>query len=254
VEHYSQNEFRAPKGLNFPYSTVVDFLYRTLVLFKSKRDLLTKINRLQGQVEFMTHMIDQEAISHNKEVHSTEDYKILILGTSRLKNLDIYKTAETLSGISRNNIEILSDYQKNKRFDIKTLQYSTKYDGILIGPIAHKITKLGSYNSVIQLLKDNEGYPPFVEIRCNSNQLKITKTSLKKSLEKLIVKISPPMSIGVHADPYNRKNQVLLGNGGCRESVDWYQGRNGRKVINSLRTSALWGGLKIRMFPRTAKN
>jgi len=50
----------------------------------------------------------------------------------------------------KDQIEIRSDYDKNKRFSIDNLRIPCPYDGILIGPIAHKVLDINDYNSVIE--------------------------------------------------------------------------------------------------------
>jgi len=69
---------------------------------------------------------------------------------------------------------------------VTSLKFSRRYSGILIGPIAHKIVGLGDYNGLIQKLRQEEGYPIFEELKEKEGELKITKTSFKNSLQKIL--------------------------------------------------------------------
>jgi hypothetical protein len=117
-----------------------------------------------------------------------KNIRLLVLGTGSLRNDVIFGVAKGF-GYEKSQIDLQNDYDKNKRFDLRKIQYSQKYGGILVGPIAHKVVGLGDYNSVIQKLNSEAGYPPLVAIRAKSGELKITKTAVKESLEELSQKL-----------------------------------------------------------------
>jgi len=113
--------------------------------------------------------------------------KLLILGGSHLKTKDMLGILKNF-GLNRNNITI-ANYEKTKRFDIDKLRYNSPYSGILIGPVAHKVIGTGDYSSLLQKLKNEEGFPATIEIRTVSGGLKITKTAFKTALSHLLIRI-----------------------------------------------------------------
>jgi len=114
--------------------------------------------------------------------------KILVLGANAINVNVIYGIARD-HGVAKNQLEIHNDYQENKRYNIENIRYNSPFSGILIGPIAHKITGLGDNPSLTAKLNSEDGYPPFVEVRNKSGSLKITKSSFTEALAKLLTSI-----------------------------------------------------------------
>ena len=96
--------------------------------------------------------------------------------------------------MSKENLEIQTTYQDNKRLDLEKIKWGTAYSGILVGPIAHKIVGLGDHSSVLKAL-DEEGFPPYIAIRNTARELKITKTSLQTALKGLLNTIGKDSSV-----------------------------------------------------------
>lgn len=145
-------------------------------------ELLNKKNEEIDQLKQLNEL-------NNEQIGTTdsafENIKIIILGDSLIDEKIIYGIAKTFE-LEKDQLDLVTDYEQGKRFNIDELKYNSKYDGILIGPIAHKIIGTGAYSSAIQRLSQEEGFPPLEEIRTNSGELKITKSSLKSSLDKLL--------------------------------------------------------------------
>lgn len=116
---------------------------------------------------------------------SLNNMKILILGAGNLSSDIIYGIAE-IYGYGKDKIEIENDYDANKYYDLRKLQFSSKYKSIFIGPIAHKVTGLGDNNSVIHKFQNEPGFPPIQILRTKSGTLKITKTALKEAFITLL--------------------------------------------------------------------
>lgn len=121
------------------------------------------------------------------QVPTRRKLKILVLGASTIRPKDIIGIANRY-GLSKDNLELKLDYVKNKRFDLNKIRYTSPFSGILIGPIAHKITGLGDHSSILELLKE-EGFPPSEAIREKSGELKITKTAISTAFENIITQI-----------------------------------------------------------------
>lgn len=130
-------------------------------------------------------IVDQRVREHMISTQTNEREKyILILGDSQIKQNVIIGIAESY-GISPSRIELKIDYEKNKRFDVNTLQYSTKYSHVLIGPNAHKMVNLGNYDNLVARFKNAEGFPIHIELRDSTGELKISKESIKNAFESL---------------------------------------------------------------------
>ena len=114
--------------------------------------------------------------------------KVLVLGASHLPERYMHGIAKSL-GLEKEQLDLRTDYAKNKRLDLDRLRYSSPYSGILVGPIAHKVVGLGDHTSVVQKLREEEGFPPAVEIRTASGQLKISKTAFRGALRTLLTVI-----------------------------------------------------------------
>ncbi len=110
--------------------------------------------------------------------------KILILGDSQINANQILKLAKKYK-ISPKEVVLELDYQKNKRFNVGELQYSDKFSHMLIGPNSHKMVNLGSYESLISRLREDEGFPNYIELREINGDLKITKKSLAEAFKKI---------------------------------------------------------------------
>ncbi len=117
-----------------------------------------------------------------------DDLRILVIGAAQIPAQVIYGIGKTV-GLRKDQLDLQLDYEQNKRFRFDELRYNSPYAGILIGPIAHKVINLDDYSSIIQRLKHEEGFPPFEEIRTSGGHLKITKTSFKEALQRLITVI-----------------------------------------------------------------
>ena len=151
-------------------------------LFKDRHQLLGQMQSLE---------IENEALKRNifhhfddieqSNIPQREGRAILILGPG-LSSQVIYGIAKDFH-IEKGDLEIQDDYQRNKRFNVRGLQYSSRYRAVVVGPVAHKITGLDDHSSLIEMLKREPGYPRVYETRSKSGKLKITKTSLKEAFD-----------------------------------------------------------------------
>jgi hypothetical protein len=52
--------------------------------------------------------------------------------------------------------------------------------------VAHKVVGLGDYDNLIQRLREEEGFPIFEELKAKEGELKITVTSLRDSIKRIL--------------------------------------------------------------------
>lgn len=114
---------------------------------------------------------------------------ILVLGDIRAKAEHLVGIAKKY-GLSKLHLRFETDYAKLTQFDLSHLQYSNDCAGILVGATPHKMKGLGSATSPFQLFETEEGYPPAVEMRTASGELKGTKRSFDAALEALLTTLT----------------------------------------------------------------
>ena len=122
---------------------------------------------------------------------------ILILGASRIKESDIQGICKTF-GLTKDNVTLI-DLDGSKTLDIDRWRYNCPFQGILAGPTPHSTVGAKGYSSVIQRLKVEEGFPPTIDVRSESGELKISKSSFRKALHVLLDKVGaiyPDAAIG----------------------------------------------------------
>lgn len=110
--------------------------------------------------------------------------KIAIIGASEVKDSHLKKTAESV-GISRERLELFTEYDRIKNYNFKALQHNSKYSAVLLGPMPHSTSGTGAYSSAIAALESENGYP-YVSRLMKDGQLKITKTVVRQTLQDLI--------------------------------------------------------------------
>ena len=113
--------------------------------------------------------------------------KILVIGGMQIKQKDIVGIVKRL-GLEKRHIDFV-DYDAAKTLQIESWRYNCPYDGILIGPVPHSSSGAGHYSSLVERLKNEEGFPPTNEARTEAGGLKITKSSFKSSMNTLLDKI-----------------------------------------------------------------
>ena len=169
-----------------------------LNLLMKNQEFEEKINELNSDTEKkQKEIIDQireEIGIDSNDLNAFDRVKILILGTPQISEKQIWGIASTL-GVEKDQLEMHLDYSENKRYDLDKLRYNSPFSGILVGPVAHKVVGLGDHTSVIQKLQEEDGYPPVIEIRTHSGELKITKSSFREALSQILNIINANMPV-----------------------------------------------------------
>ena len=112
--------------------------------------------------------------------------KILVMGGTEIKSKVIHAEFDK-AGFEKRNIDLRLEYDKLKSVDINDLKrIRGKYDGILLGPMPHKLRGDMDGGSLIGMMENNpKDYPPFVVLRDHAGGLKITKSGLKPSINEI---------------------------------------------------------------------
>jgi len=109
--------------------------------------------------------------------------KVLVMGDLSMKINELQGCFKSY-GIDKKRIVHIS-FEEVKNYDISRLEYSDVYRLILVGPVPHSAKGMGNESSVITSLENN---PNITKVKrlMSGNELKISKESLKKSLEEEI--------------------------------------------------------------------
>lgn len=163
--------------------------------------LLERLRQLEEENAALKQMLEEQTAggterqaepAREAKVPPQQDYwftgrrrRLLVFGDNRVP-LDKMRRYANAIGFPADDIDFRLDYDRNTGFNLNSLQYSSPYVGILVGPNAHKIVNLGDHSSMIQKLRNEPGFPFVVEIRTHSGELKITKTSFESALRKMM--------------------------------------------------------------------
>lgn len=136
---------------------------------------------------YINNEINEVLLKYGFEVDSSKynDYfintsKILVIGDSRINNNDLLITAKKM-GIDKDRIELVTEYKKLQHYNFRKLEYNMNYSDILVGPMPHKVKDYENFIATVE--KNQEKYPKMIKIT-SSNELKISKSTLKEALLK----------------------------------------------------------------------
>ena len=146
--------------------------------------VLSKSNRSDRLEEFLD-MIDMTELLEKKQgFYSYKEGKIVVIGGTKVKEEVLLGIASRL-GIEKNRFEFYLDYKHIQKFDFKKMQYAPQYRIILFGPVPHSGYGKKDSGSILAEVEKSSIYPR-VERLLNGNELKITKSNFKETLERLI--------------------------------------------------------------------
>ncbi len=106
--------------------------------------------------------------------------KILIVGHLNIKKKYIDGICKNLN-IDSERLDYVS-YDEDTNYNFGRLRYSNRYSDIIFGTTPHKGAGIGNNSSIIAMLENNQEEYPKVIRATDSNELKLTKTSLKEAL------------------------------------------------------------------------
>ena len=98
--------------------------------------------------------------------------KIIVLGGSECPERRLIGVAKEL-GFNKNRFEFCLNYEDAVKYNYRKLRNDAKYSVVLAGPIPHKATGTGEYESLLSALENEPGYPKVIRLTANQ-ALKIT--------------------------------------------------------------------------------
>jgi len=163
-----------------------DFIYSDILFRKETFKLKSRITELEKLIPEKYENIKIEDSRTENQALEKSRVRLILIGASEINEGKILSTI-TKAGFDKKKIQIYTEYQKFKSIDINNLKkIRSRYDGILLGPMPHKMHGDMNGESLIGIMQNNsEEYPPFTVIRDKAHKLKISKSSLKDALEEL---------------------------------------------------------------------
>lgn len=159
---------------SYELEEVIDVITQKIIL----ANRLGTLRNLLQQWEF------DNLLNSDSVYETNKDGKIVVIGQTEVK-LNVLEGIIKSLHLDKNRFEFCLDYNDSKTFNYKKLQYAPNYRVVMVGPIPHSSVGKNNSSSVIAEMKNKEGYPR-VETLNDSNELKITKSSFRTTLEKLI--------------------------------------------------------------------
>lgn len=142
---------------------------------------LCRLNCADRLDDFMT-LLKGTVDAVEDAYHPSPDGRILVVGGTKCKRNELSAIGKTM-GVAKNRFEFVLDFTETKKYPFSTLYLNEGYAAVMVGPIPHKAVDM---DDVICNLEHTRGYPPV--IRLGSNELKITKSNFRLSLEDAISK------------------------------------------------------------------
>lgn len=151
----------------------------------AKIALANRMNELDSLLECwgLQELIGNNSVSSDDFYDTYKDGTIVVIGASQVKEHDLLGIAKSL-GLSKDRFEFCLDYDEIVKFNFKKMQHKPNYRLVIVGPMPHSTAGKGDSSSAIAEMETRDGYPKVV--RLGSNELKITQTSFKKTLQKQI--------------------------------------------------------------------
>ncbi len=148
-------------------------------------DKVTQEIILANRMERLNEVLEKYGISYKEERYVDRNAKILIIGDSQISESNIRGIAKSFN-IDEDLLECELEYKKIKNYNFNKLEYNTNYHCILVGPMPHSVNGKSDYSSIIAKMEnEKDKYPEVIRVT-NSNELKITKSSLKQAFKNLV--------------------------------------------------------------------
>ena len=179
--------------ISYVIEMIDDFIFGDLLFRKETFKLHARIAKLEKSInsipdseEIKDLVTDGVRCGGDIEFDRKTARLILIGDAGHLKEgkiMSIFKK----EGYDKNRVELLIEYGKMKSLDMNNLKkIRSRYDGIILGPMPHKMHGDMSGRSLIGMMENNpDDYPPFVVAREKSGNLKISNNSLRNALKDL---------------------------------------------------------------------
>jgi len=141
------------------------------------------MKELEARIKYLEEQNNQLQIRiGGMEDSRTNRIKILVLGESIVSVNELCKCIK-YAGFDKNQIEFRLGYDAAKSACGRVKQYDNCYTAVIVGPLPHKVEKMGDYESLISKWSQEEGYPHLEKAVSKTGELKLNKRSFQTALE-----------------------------------------------------------------------
>ena len=163
---------RVAEGFLEDYNSIIENIYA--------RGLLDDFLEMTGLKYLKNIESETPKIKTNK--------KIVVIGQKCGGSKNDYIRAIHSVGLSENSVELHLDYKDGKTINVDKYKNNPNYGAILFGPVPHSGKSKGEFNSVIDRVRREPGFPTVI---CLGGQgLKLTTSSLKAGLAEVLSEIT----------------------------------------------------------------
>lgn len=156
--------------------------FRKTIAEKSE-EILSKLNR-DGKLEEVLELLGlADLLADDCAYKPYKTGKVFIVGQCEVKMQQLLGLIKGM-GFDKNRFEFCLDYDDVKRFNFEKLFWRPENTLVLVGPMPHKTCGTGDYSSAIEAITQRPGSPNV--IRCGSNSLKMTKSSIRDALQQAL--------------------------------------------------------------------
>ena len=154
------------------------------VLPDKRTQILSRANR-NGELEELLKLLGlSDLLGSEKHFETYKDGKIVVVGGTEVEEAVLTSIGKQL-GIDKKRFEFCLDYEDVQKYDFRKMQYAPQYRVVLFGPTPHSGHGKGDSGSIIAEIEKSDAYPR-VERLMSGQELKITKSNFRETLQKLI--------------------------------------------------------------------
>ncbi len=165
------------------YSDLIEIEEQVKARFiRDSERILMNLNRTGNLEEFLK-LVDMSDLLGEVVVSWRQDGRIIVIGQAAVSKEHLLGVAKEF-GLDKTRFEFCLEYNDAKSYNFKRTQYNQDYSCILAGPMPHQGNATGDFSSILTAIENQEGYPRVV--RMGTNELKITKSSFRSTLQYLI--------------------------------------------------------------------
>lgn len=160
----------------------LDFELKEEIGLKVQSEIFRKIIRMDHELELrnLLRLLELEDLFPEEVTAFIPGRDIYVIGEYNVREdiiLQIFKSKK----INPNRVKLVKGYKELVNYGFEKLRDDFSIAAIFVGPIPHSVKDIGSYNSIINKMEQEPGYPPVIRLASNNN-LKITKSNLKDAI------------------------------------------------------------------------
>ena len=147
-------------------------------------EILSRANRNDQMADLLRLLGMSNLLKMDSVFETYKEGKIVVIGGSEVKE-DVLVSIGKQLGLDKKRFEFCLGYKDIQKYDFRRMRYAPQYRVILFGPTPHSGHGKGDSSSIITEIEKADGYPRVMRL-ISGNDLKITKTNFRETLQRLI--------------------------------------------------------------------